>query len=222
MKNRLFNRLIKFLFILIFVNLSYSEETKWFGNLRYRTLQDKDAIENTWSSFSEMRSRLGFSFERQKIVNDFNSDKFQVLVVTKAGGEGLDLKGVRSVVVMDPTWNDAGLQQVIGRAIRYKSHIHLPQEEQKVTVYFMILSIPLALQNEGDEEKPISGDYILYNIMFSDESIFVIIVLGTDSQLYPVSLTSLISLVPSNITSSSSDSWLFIVILLVIVVSLNS
>ena len=43
MKNRLFNRLIKFLFILIFVNLSYSEETKWFGNLRYRTLQDKNA-----------------------------------------------------------------------------------------------------------------------------------------------------------------------------------
>ena len=55
MKNKLFKRLIKFLFILIFVNLSYSENMKWFGNLRYRTLQDKNTIENTWSFYSEMR-----------------------------------------------------------------------------------------------------------------------------------------------------------------------
>ena len=88
MKNRLFNRLIKFLFILIFVNLSYSEETKWFGNLRYRTLQDKNAIENTWSSFSEMRSRLGFSFERQKIVSSF------ILQESKVIGKGDNFSGV--------------------------------------------------------------------------------------------------------------------------------
>ena len=89
MKNKLFNRLIKFLFILIFlVNLSYSEEMKWFGNLRYRTLQDKNAIENTWSSYSEMRSRLGFSFERQKIVSSF------ILQESKVIGKGDNFSGV--------------------------------------------------------------------------------------------------------------------------------
>ena len=88
MKNKLFNRLIKFLFILIFVNLSYSENMKWFGNLRYRTLQDKNAIENTWSSYSEMRSRLGFSFERQKIVSSF------ILQESKVIGEGDNFSGV--------------------------------------------------------------------------------------------------------------------------------
>ena len=88
MKNKLFNRLIKFLFILIFVNLSYSEDMKWFGNLRYRTLQDKNAIENTWSSYSEMRSRLGFSFERQKIVSSF------ILQESKVIGEGDNFSGV--------------------------------------------------------------------------------------------------------------------------------
>ena len=88
MKNKLFKRLIKFLFILIFVNLSYSENMKWFGNLRYRTLQDKDAIENTWSSYSEMRSRLGFSFERQKIVSSF------ILQESKVIGEGDNFSGV--------------------------------------------------------------------------------------------------------------------------------
>ena len=88
MKNKLFNRLIKFLFILIFVNLSYSEDMKWFGNLRYRTLQDQKAIENTWSSYSEMRSRLGFSFERQKIVSSF------ILQESKVIGEGDNFSGV--------------------------------------------------------------------------------------------------------------------------------
>ena len=88
MKNRLFNRLIKFLFILVFVNLSYSEDMKWFGNLRYRTLQDKNAIENTWSSYSEMRSRLGFSFERQKIVSSF------ILQESKVIGKGDNFSGV--------------------------------------------------------------------------------------------------------------------------------
>ena len=88
MKNKLFKRLIKFLFILIFVNLSYSENMKWFGNLRYRTLQDKYTIENTWSFYSEMRSRLGFSFERQKIVSSF------ILQESKVIGEGDNFSGV--------------------------------------------------------------------------------------------------------------------------------
>jgi superfamily II DNA or RNA helicase len=100
--------------------------------------------------------------ERQKIVNDFNDNKFDTLIITKAGGEGLDLKGVRSVVVMEPTWNDAGLQQIVGRAIRYKSHTHLPAPQRKVDVYFMVLTIPKGL----DPEKSVSsGDVLLYNII---------------------------------------------------------
>ena len=101
--------------------------------------------------------------QRQEIVNDFNSNKFQVLVITKAGGEGLDLKGVKSVVVMDPTWNDASLQQIVGRAIRYKSHVHLPLDEQKVSVYFMLLTIPLEIQAKTTYAA--SGDVLLYNII---------------------------------------------------------
>ena len=88
MKNKLFIKLIKFSFILIFINLSFSEDMKWFGNLRYRTLQDINAIESTWSSYSEMRSRLGFSFQRQKIVSSF------ILQESKIIGEGDNFSGV--------------------------------------------------------------------------------------------------------------------------------
>jgi superfamily II DNA or RNA helicase len=106
---------------------------------------------------------------RQQIVDDFNNDKFNVLILTRAGGEGIDLKGVKSVVVLDPTWNDAGLQQIIGRAIRYKSHYHLPKKERKVDVYFMMLSKPDSLE---EEEAAASGDKLLYAIIERKKIIF--------------------------------------------------
>ena len=100
--------------------------------------------------------------DRQKMVNDFNNNKFNVLVLTRAGGEGIDLKGVRSVIVLDPTWNDAGLQQIVGRAIRFNSHAHLPPAERKVDVYFMLLTKP---EGETDDVTMPTGDKILYSII---------------------------------------------------------
>jgi superfamily II DNA or RNA helicase len=100
--------------------------------------------------------------DRQSIVNNFNNDKFNVLILTRAGTEGLDLKGVRNVIVLDPTWNDSGLEQLVGRAIRYKSHWHLPKDQQNVNVYFMILTKPDIIHEEDAAE---SGDKLLYNIV---------------------------------------------------------
>ena len=96
------------------------------------------------------------------MVDDFNNNKFNVLVLTRAGGEGIDLKGVRSVIVLDPTWNDAGLQQIVGRAIRFNSHAHLPPAERKVDVYFMLLTKP---EGETDDVTMPTGDKILYSII---------------------------------------------------------
>ena len=59
---------------------------------------------------------------RQKIVNDYNAGKLSVLFITKAGGEGLDLKGTYAIILMEPTWNQNNSEQIIARAIRYKSH----------------------------------------------------------------------------------------------------
>jgi SNF2 family DNA or RNA helicase len=79
---------------------------------------------------------------RHDIVQDFNQDKIQVLFISKAGGEGLDMKGVRHVILMEPTWNEASIEQVIGRAIRYQSHSHLPKEQQSVTIHHLLHIFP--------------------------------------------------------------------------------
>ena len=73
--------------------------------------------------------------DRAKIVQDYNKGKISVLFITKAGGEGLDLKGTDAIVIMEPTWNDNSSEQVIARAIRYKSHEHRSDSRKKVMVY---------------------------------------------------------------------------------------
>jgi hypothetical protein len=55
--------------------------------------------------------------------------------ITSAGAEGLSLKNVRAVHVMEPYWNDVRLKQVKGRAIRIGSHLDLPVQDRNVSIY---------------------------------------------------------------------------------------
>ena len=83
---------------------------------------------------------------RQAIVNTYNSenpDKPKILLVTKAGREGLDLKGTRQIIILEPGWNPSIVTQIIGRGVRYKSHEELPPEERNVTVYRLLLVKPM-------------------------------------------------------------------------------
>ena len=92
------------------------------------------------------------------ITDDFNAGKFPVLVITRAGGEGLDLKKVRNIIILDPVWHDAGTQQIIGRAVRYKSHVGLTKKNRHVNVYKMVLTFPTGTPG-------VTGDQMLYNII---------------------------------------------------------
>lgn len=73
--------------------------------------------------------------ERQKAVTDYNSGKVKILFISKAGSEGLDLKGTNYIIIMEPQWNENAIEQIIGRGVRYKSHEGLPKSKQTVTIY---------------------------------------------------------------------------------------
>ena len=64
--------------------------------------------------------------DRARYVNEYNSGKAPVLLISGAGSEGLDLKGTRAVQLLEPHWNNSRGEQAVGRGIRYKSHAHLP------------------------------------------------------------------------------------------------
>lgn len=71
---------------------------------------------------------------RKEIVDDYNDGKYTALLISTAGTEGLDLKGTRSVQILDPHFNNEKINQAVGRGVRYLSHSHLPKEDRKVEV----------------------------------------------------------------------------------------
>ena len=80
--------------------------------------------------------------ERKKAVQNLNAGHVHVLLLSKAGCEGLDLKGVRDVVLLEPHFHNERLQQVVGRAVRYRSHDNLPPNERNVIVHRLMLQKP--------------------------------------------------------------------------------
>lgn len=97
---------------------------------------EAQGISHSLISGSTSESKLG------RIINEYNSGKIQVLLITSAGSESLDLKCTRQVHIMEPHWNDAKIRQVIGRAARFESHSSLPVESRKVLVFKWIGIFP--------------------------------------------------------------------------------
>lgn len=67
------------------------------------------------------------------------NNKYRVLIITKAGAEGVDTKNTSNIFLIDLTWNEAISEQIIARAIRFKSHHSLPKAQRFVNVYRLLL-----------------------------------------------------------------------------------
>ena len=86
--------------------------------------------------------------EKKKILKVFTSNEnkhgkfLKIILATSAGAEGLDLKNIRQIHIMEPYWNQMRIEQVIGRGVRRNSHIALPPNERNVEIfrYFSIFS----------------------------------------------------------------------------------
>jgi len=105
--------------------------------------------------------------QRTKMVNDYNSDKIKILLISKAGSEGLDLKKTEDVIILDPGWNEAGEEQVYGRAARYGSHTVLPINQRFVNIWRLYLIKPTDstdLSKLKDSDEMPSADLILLDI----------------------------------------------------------
>lgn len=106
--------------------------------------------------------------EKDKMRDDFNSGKLSTLLVSSSGTEGLDLKGVKKIQILDPHFNKQKLNQVIGRGVRYKSHAHLPKEERKVEVEHYLSVYPKDMLGR----RPMSIDQYLSQMGDDKQGIF--------------------------------------------------
>jgi len=80
--------------------------------------------------------------KRDQMVADYNDNKLRALLLSRAGGEGLDLKGTRLIQLLEPHWNEEALKQVTARGIRYKSHADLPEDQRNVMVQHYVTQNP--------------------------------------------------------------------------------
>jgi len=143
-----------------------------FGTDVVSSLLEKNGIKNYLSCDDIDVPKYAFitgkvkTDERYSVIEQFNSDdpninkNLNTLIISRAGGEGISLKKVANVIILDPAWNYASLYQIMGRAIRYNSHIELPENERVVNIYELVLECP-----ENSTDDILSGDNVLYKIL---------------------------------------------------------
>ena len=82
-------------------------------------------------------------------------ENVKVILISKAGAEGLDFKNIRQVHILEPWYNMNRIEQIIGRGVRSLSHCSLPFEERNVEIYLH------STITDGDEE---AADLYVYRL----------------------------------------------------------
>lgn len=87
----------------------------------------------------------------QSLKDSIKEKRLCVLLVSSAGAEGITLRNVRNVLIMESYWNPARIEQVIGRAIRICSHasLEVPERTVDVKMYLTVFTEDQTVTGEG-------------------------------------------------------------------------
>jgi hypothetical protein len=75
--------------------------------------------------FKELPAEISATLEVAGFTGNLRGELCSVFCITSAGAEGLSLRNVRRVHIMEPYWNHVRTDQVKGRAVRICSHVDL-------------------------------------------------------------------------------------------------
>jgi len=108
---------------------------KYFGFGYYTDPNAKD-----YFKYGEFRNGISKEDrEKVRLLNNEESNKHgkhvKLLMFSPAGAEGINLNNMRQVHITEPYYNETRIIQMIGRAIRYKSHCKLAMDERFVDVF---------------------------------------------------------------------------------------
>lgn len=128
------------------------------------TQEKKELIRNIFnSSWDNMPPSLGLPLDSER-KNKYG-EVIKLLMITASGAEGINLRNVRHVHIMEPYWHPVRTEQIIGRANRICSHHDLPRELQTVKVFLYVMKFA------AEQLKPASKDSHVTNIIKYDGSI---------------------------------------------------
>lgn len=110
----------------------------------------------------EIHKRKNVDIERRNKYGEI----IKFILISPSGAEGISLKNVRQVHILEPYWNPIRNKQVIGRAVRLNSHIDLDESERNVQVYMYIMQF-----SESQRKTTIAK---IDNFLTTDEIIYKI------------------------------------------------
>lgn len=86
----------------------------------------------TGSEDAEIKNKLKEMYNHR---NNTDGRFIRIILGSGAASEGITLKSVKQVHIMEPTWTRTQTEQIIGRAVRINSHIDVPIKERNVHVF---------------------------------------------------------------------------------------
>lgn len=111
---------------------------KYFGF--YSFMKDKKLKPNK-VGYVEFHGGIKNRADRELGMNEINKPEnklgiyIKIILISPAGSEGLNLRNIRQVHIMEPYWNEVRVNQMVGRAVRQCSHEDLPMDQRTVNIY---------------------------------------------------------------------------------------
>ena len=96
---------------------------------------------------------------------NMNGENIKIVIGNVVASEGLDLKNVREIHILDPWYHLSRVEQIIGRGIRFCSHTKLEKHDRNVMVYMHVAgtspdteSIDTYTYRKAEEKASIIGE----------------------------------------------------------------
>ena len=129
------------------------------------------AVKPIYNKYVMITGDKGFSpnpAEDIKMATDddnVNGEKVKVVLISQTGAEGLDLKFIRQVHILEPWYNMSRIEQIIGRAVRTCSHKALPFLQRNVEIYlYGSLSVNTSEGTGTNAAEEETADLYLYRL----------------------------------------------------------
>lgn len=150
------------------------------------TPEEKEIIRNIFNSQWKYVPNTITDELKRMANNNVYGEIIKILMITASGAEGINLRNVRFVHIVEPYWHPVRIDQVIGRARRICSHKDLPEELRTVDVFMYLMkfsekqispesdqSLELRLKDVSkiDHRTPLTTDQSLYEISRIKEEI---------------------------------------------------
>ena len=113
------------------------------------------------AKFTDLPESMNAILKDAGYTDNKKGELCRVFCITSAGAEGLSLRNVRAVHIMEPYWNEVRLKQVKGRAIRIGSHLDLPEDQRDVSIYTYVSCFSEQAQRDRTGDNKIDETLLL-------------------------------------------------------------